>query len=101
MVDRPSKRQGPGARVRRSRRRCARLAGWLDRPSVRTRPADDRAGRGFRPSYAGGVVIRSTGSARRPAPPPSAANPSRPRGLRGWRCLWRRRTLSPGWRGAV
>ena len=65
MVDRPSKRQGPGPGCGEVEDGVLAWHGGLDRPSVRTRPGDDRAGRTLRPS-AGEKVIRSLGSTPTP-----------------------------------
>ena len=65
MVDRPSKRQGPGPGCGEVEDGVLAWHGGLDRPSVRTRPGDDRAGRSLRPS-AGEKVTRSLGSTPTP-----------------------------------
>src|SRR6188508_1227767 len=77
MVDRPSKRQGPGPACGEVEDGVLAWHGGFDRPSVRTRTADDRAGRSLRPS-AGEKVTGPWARHPRPAPPPSQAKPSRP-----------------------
>lgn len=65
MVDRPAKRQGPGPGCGEVEDGVLAWHGGFDRPSVRTRPGDDRAGRSLRPS-AGEKVTRSLGSTPTP-----------------------------------
>jgi len=74
MVDRPSKRQGPGPACGEVDGGVLAWHGGFDRPSVRMRPEDDRAGRSLRPS-AGEKVTGPWARHPRPAPPPSQRNP--------------------------
>ena len=99
MVDRPSKRQGPGPACGEVDGGVLAWHGGFDRPSVRMRPEDDRAGRRYahQPARRSQVLGLDTHALLLL---PLKRNPRGKMCLRGYRCLCAGRAI-PGVAGCA